>query len=169
LIEIRAFMESMPDYLELVSQKNQVLVIGEGNRPEKAIVVISRKILDSLLENVTFCSKVYYDITTNQYLAEVVGFSGGGAGCTAKEAIEKVLDYIEACVEHFFESVAAYSHDPDYQEKLRKYLKLKLANSREQLAEILGFPTFATEEEVQVALRTINEKRSDAIKILAES
>jgi predicted RNase H-like HicB family nuclease len=138
LIGTRDFRNNLADYLKQVYDKNQVLRVGKSNRPEESAMIISSTILGKLVENTTFQSKVYFDKPTNQYSAEVEDLLGGGVGDTEEDAIEMALDNIEALVEHFFENINWYLQYPEHRDKLPKYLKLKLAGSREQLAEILG-------------------------------
>jgi hypothetical protein len=65
----------------------------------------------------------------------VDGFWGGGVGDTVDDAIEMALDNTEALVEHFFANITWYLQNSEYREKLPKYLKLKLVDSRERLAD----------------------------------
>jgi hypothetical protein len=138
LIGTRDFRNNLADYLKQVYDKNQVLRVGKSNRPEESAMIVSNAILSTLVENTTFQAKVYFDKPTHQYSAEVEGLLGGGVGDTAEDAIEMALDNIQALVEHFFENITYYLQYPEYREKLPKYLKLKLADSRERLAAILG-------------------------------
>jgi len=139
VIGTKNFRDNLADYLKQVYDKNQVLRVGKSNRPEESAMIISSDILGRLVENVTFHTEVYFDEPTNQHVAAVEEFNGDGVGDTREEAIEMALDNIENLVEGFFSDIDWYLRSPKHRQLLPQYIKLKLAESREQFAEFLGF------------------------------
>jgi predicted RNase H-like HicB family nuclease len=138
LIGTRDFRNNLADYLKQVYDKNQVLRVGKSNRPEESAMVVSSAILGKLVENATFHTEIYFDKETNQYVAAVAEFNGDGVGDTRQEAIEMALDNVESLVEGFFSDVDWYLRSPKHRQLLPQYIKLKLAESREQFTDILG-------------------------------
>jgi predicted RNase H-like HicB family nuclease len=138
VIGTRNFRDKLSDYLKQVYDQNQILRVGKANRPQESAMLVSSAILGRLVENATFHTQVYYDEQTKQYVAAVEEFAGDGVGDTRKEALEMALDNIESLVEGFFSDINWYLRSPKYCLLLPHYIKLKLAESREQFAELLG-------------------------------
>ncbi len=138
IIGTRDFRDNLADYLKLVYIKNHVLRVGKLNRPEESALLVPAPIMMELLTNVSFHSTVYFDDSTNQYVAAIAELNGDGVGDTKEAAIAMALDNIEDLVADFFQDIEWQLRSPQQRRLLPHYLKLKMAESREQLAELLG-------------------------------
>jgi hypothetical protein len=139
IIGSRNLRNNLSSYMDQVLQKKQVLLVGKKFKPQESAALINKELLDILLGKVEFHSRVDFDEETKQYAAEIDGFNAGGIGDTPKEAIEMTLDNMETLVEDFFDDFDYYRRFQKYLDRFPYYLKLKLAGSREEMADLLGF------------------------------
>jgi hypothetical protein len=135
----RNLRNNLSNYMDQVLHKKQVFLVGKKFKPQESAALINKELLDLLLDEVKFHSKVGFDDETKQYFAEIDGFNAGGVGKTPQEAIEMTLDNIETLVEDFFADFDYYRRFQKYLDRFPHYLKLKLAGSREEMAALLGF------------------------------
>lgn len=139
MIGSRDLRSNLSGYMDQVLQKKQVFLIGKKFKPQESAALINKELLELLLNNVEFHSKVYFDSETSQYAAEVNEFNIDGVGDTAQAAVEMALDNTETMVEDFFADFNFYSRFPKYLELFPHYLKLKLTGSRQEISELLNF------------------------------
>lgn len=138
IIGSRDLRSNLSAYMDQVLQKKQIFLIGKKYKPQESAALINKELLELLLGKVKFHSKVVFDEATNQYIAEVDSFNAEGVGDTPEAAIEMALDNIETLVEDFFSDFDYYRRFQKYLDQFPYYLKLKLSESRHEMAVILG-------------------------------
>lgn len=139
LIGTKEFRNHLSDCLNQVIRQKKMLVVGNQFHPAETATIIATDALESLVSHFIFTSAVFYDETSQQYVATVEQFNADGVGGTAEEAVEMALDNIETAVESFFEKAAVFLNFKKYTELYPYYLRAALAGNREELAEILNF------------------------------
>lgn len=138
IIGSRDLRSNLSAYMDQVLQKKQIFLIGKKFKPHESAALINKELLELLLGKVKFHSKVVFDETTNQYTAEIDSFNAEGVGNTPEAAIEMALDNIETLVEDFFSDFDYYRRFQKYLDLFPYYLKLKLSESRHEMAVLLG-------------------------------
>lgn len=139
VIGSREFRNNLSDFLDQVINKKQTLIVGKLHKPSETAALIPTEVLELLVGGAEFDSSVTYDEGTRQYVATIEDFNADGVGETPAEAVEMALDNMGALVDEFFSNTDRYLGFERFRKQLPRYLRLRMAGDRQQMAEILGF------------------------------
>ncbi len=104
----------------------------------KTLSILSTDVLNSILENFSFNSKISFDNETNQYEVIIAEIEAYGCGDTKTDAVTMVIENVIDLKDDFFENIGLYMRIDNMKKKYPYFLRINNCSSVTELLKTLN-------------------------------